>query len=97
MFAACLCLGMHVCFGTETTLNQSYMQCYITTKYHIYTSTKYLAGHADLLGGCLSYSHPDLGHKLHFTQAMTGPCMVSDKLFPNCDKGHLLSLILRVP
>jgi methionine-gamma-lyase len=41
----------------------------------IHSCTKYLAGHTDLIGGCVSYSKPELGRRLHNTQLLMGPCM----------------------
>ena len=44
------------------------------------TSTKYMAGHTDLIGGCLSYSTAELGHKLHKTQLLMGTAMVNEHI-----------------
>ena len=35
-----------------------------------------MAGHTDMIGGCLSYSGAELGRKLQNTQLLIGPCMV---------------------
>ena len=40
-------------------------------------SSKYLAGHTDLIGGCLSYSTAELGEKLRNMHVLMGPSMVS--------------------
>ena len=44
------------------------------------TSTKYMAGHTDLIGGCLSYSTAELGHKLQNTQLLMGTAMVNEHI-----------------
>ena len=39
-------------------------------------STKYMAGHTDIIGGCLSYSSAELGGRLVSTHHLLGSCMV---------------------
>ena len=43
----------------------------------MYVSTKYLTGHSDVIGGCVSYATAELGRKLRSTQIINGPTMVS--------------------
>lgn len=69
-------LGIDVCIHSWSVI-----QCKIEKLYYYCPhSTKYLAGHTDLIGGCLSYSTAELGHKLHNTQILMGPSMVDEPL-----------------
>lgn len=52
-----------------------------------HTSTKYLAGHTDIIGGCLSYSTAELGHKLHNTHILMGSSMVT-----HLHSGHVMKI-----
>ncbi len=47
-------------------------------------STKYLAGHTDLVGGAVSYATPELGAQLAHYQLLLGACMVS-----RCEGGRV--------
>lgn len=66
----------------------------LSTTYYYTHSTKYLAGHTDLIGGCLSYSTAELGHKLHNTQILLGPSMVDGTSPFGCVMNNPSSLLV---
>ena len=65
-----LILCLHVC-GTATD-NKLF-----TYMYNFVSSTKYLGGHTDLVGGAVSFATEELGEQLKHHQILLGSCTVS--------------------